>query len=279
MVRLRNLIRSASARRSEQAFVIEGVRAIADAARLGGVLTDLFVDADALDRANAGTAGTLGGDGRGPQRIDALGELIEIAGGSTPGVRVVRPGVLAKLSDLATSQGVAAIFHVPDHDIEDLAEALAIGRSVIALDGIQDPANVGAVMRVAVAAGYKGLLVSEDSADPFGPKVARSSAGLLLSVPVVRASSFIDAVKHLSAAPGVTTVVADASGQPYDAADLGTPHVLVIGNEGRGPSAEVLAASDVVVAIPMESGVDSLNVATATAVIAFEAAAQRRRRP
>ena len=193
------------------------------------------------------------------------------------GTRVVRAteSVMAAMSPARTPSGAIAIAERPGSTpscIFEPAPSLAV-----MLIGVQDPGNVGAVLRVAEAAGATGVLVSSDSADPFGWKALRGSMGSAFRLPVSAPSSVAEGiaqarergVRLIGTAPRARTSVYDA--------DLKRSVAFVIGGEGRGLPAVIESAVDEMIAIPMHSPVESLNVAVATGVVLYEARRQRGR--
>ena len=164
--------------------------------------------------------------------------------------------VFDSLSETRQPQGVIALFERPRWSA---AEILARRETVaIALDGVQDPGNVGTIVRLAAAFDASGVLLLPGCADPFGPKAIRSSAGAILNVPVatITARELIDSARPLLAA--------DATGNAVDPPSAGA--VLVFGNEGSGVSEELLRHA-VPIAIPMSARVESLNVASSAAIL------------
>jgi TrmH family RNA methyltransferase len=142
--------------------------------------------------------------------------------------------------------------------------------------GVQDPGNVGALLRTAEAAGASGAYVTAGSADAFSWKALRGSMGSAFRLPHVRVRAAAPVIERLRAA-GVR-LVGTGKDAPvaHDRADWSGAVALFLGSEGSGLPAEVQDALDARVAIPMASGVDSLNVAVAAGVLLFEAARQRR---
>jgi TrmH family RNA methyltransferase len=168
----------------------------------------------------------------------------------------VTADVFDAISSTRTTQGVIGLFERPHtHAAEILMRRDTVA---IALDGVQDPGNVGTIVRLAAAFDASGVLLLPGSADPFGPKAIRSSAGAILSVPVANIT-----VEELLAAqiPLVATAMSGAVADPPS-----RNAVLVFGNEGSGVSAELLNASSLL-AIAMTSRVESLNVASSAAVL------------
>lgn len=148
---------------------------------------------------------------------------------------------------------------------------------VLAATGLQDPGNAGAIIRSAAAAGATGVVLDEGSADPWGWKALRASMGSSFHVPVLRAPAIPTLVNEWRAAglQILATVPRDGASM-YDI-DLAPPSVLLLGGEGAGLPADLIAAADARVSIPMRGGIESLNAAVAAAVLLYEA--QRQRQP
>lgn len=184
-----------------------------------------------------------------------------IAGGWTPIAVVTRDADLSSelfdaLAETRTPQSVIGLFERPR---ASAAEILARRNTIaIALDGVQDPGNIGTIVRLAAAFDASGVLLLPGCADPYGPKAIRSSAGAILSVPVatLTARELLD-----SALPLVATAMSgDAADPPARGA------VLLFGSEGAGVSDELLRASRTI-AIPTSGRVESLNVAASAAIL------------
>ncbi len=191
----------------------------------------------------------------------------------------LEPGTLARVTDAVTPQPVVAVARWCDVALDEVAAAAARPGAgpVLVLHDVRDPGNVGTLVRTAEAAGAGAVVVAGTSADLFGPKAVRSSAGAVFHVPLVVAPDGDDALDALAAA-GLRLVgtAADAA-TAHDEADLTGPLALVLGNEADGLPPAVLERVDERVAIPIEGRAESLNVAAAGAVLCFEAARQRRR--
>ncbi len=175
-------------------------------------------------------------------------------------VWTVGDGVLAKVGSVVTPQGVMATARIPE------IAPVADGDFAVELAGVADPGNAGTIVRTAVAAGAQAVVFSPESVDPWNPKTVRASAGALFRVPLAETG------------PKGERVGADPHrGDPYDQADLTGPLTLVVGNEAHGlDQLDQSAAIDRWVSIPMADSVESLNVASATAILCFEIARQRR---
>jgi TrmH family RNA methyltransferase len=191
------------------------------------------------------------------------------------GARVVEVTgeVLNAMSPVRSASGVVAVGERPVVDPRALlAPAPAL---LLAALGVQDPGNVGAVVRSADAAGATGVLLDEQAADPWGWKALRASMGSTFRLPVRRDPSALDRLRAWQR-DGLRVIAADPrGGVPMYDLTLTGPLVLVLGGEGAGLPATVLAMSDTRVRVPMRPRVESLNVAVAAALLVFEAARQR----
>ena len=168
--------------------------------------------------------------------------------------------------------------------ILDLAALIPAGGGdgwLVALDGIEDPQNLGAILRVAEAAGARGALLPERRVAPLSPAVARASAGALEHLPVAQVTNLVRALETLKERDFWVHAADPAEGRDlYEVPDrlLSGRLILVLGAEGRGLRPGVRAAVDVFVRIPMAGAIESLNVATASAVVLFEWARRARAR-
>ena len=176
-------------------------------------------------------------------------------------------------------QGVVADVVAPGlRSLEEFAAGCPADANVILLDGVSNPSNVGMIIRTATAAGLDGIVLPSAGSPGLGPLVIKASAGIAFRATIVRCRKPGDALRTLGAA-GFTSYGLDASAATtlYEQ-DLGGRSLFVLGNETEGLSASSRDLIDVPLSIPMANGVDSLNVASAAAVIAFELA-RRSARP
>jgi TrmH family RNA methyltransferase len=241
-------------REPRDVVLLEGWRLIDEALDSGMEVTEVAIAEDAS-----------------ADRIEAL--TSRLAAGRA-GVRNVSRDVLAALSETETSQGVLAVARRPAFDEERMFRGTPLLLVAVA---IQNPGNVGALLRAAEAAGATGAYFTAGSADPMSWKALRGSMGSAFRVPHVAGLEAADTLARLSAR-GVTTVAAAATqGDRYDAVDLTGPVALLLGNEGAGLPADLAARADRRITIPMSAPVESLNVAVAAGILLFEAGRQRRR--
>jgi 23S rRNA (guanosine2251-2'-O)-methyltransferase len=216
----------------------------------------------------------------GGTRGAAFAELERLA--RTAGAKV-RAAPRAKLDRLAATdrhQGIVAV--VADFryaDLDDLlARAAASGRPplLVILDGVEDPHNLGAIIRSAHALGAHGVVIAKDRAVGVTPAVAKASAGAVERCPVARVTNVAQTIETLKGA-GVWSVALAADGdRPLGAVDLKGATALVLGSEGEGLRPLVRRTCDLAARIPMMGDLDSLSVSASAAVALYEAARQRR---
>jgi TrmH family RNA methyltransferase len=188
--------------------------------------------------------------------------------------------LLSSLHHAETHQGVLLLVERPDLSDAHLTAGAGPRPLVLAAFGVQDPGNLGALIRLADAAGASSLLAA-GGADPFGPKAVRGSAGSIFRLPVVRARTASQGVGILDDLRSKGVTIAGAmprGGTDYRSADMSGPMALVLGGEGAGMPPEVEARLDRRLTIPMNPRVESINVAAAAAVLLFAAAGSGRDR-
>jgi 23S rRNA (guanosine2251-2'-O)-methyltransferase len=186
---------------------------------------------------------------------------------------------LTQLAGTAAHQGVVAVVRPKELlTIEDLFEApdSGQGRLLLALDGVEDPQNLGALLRVSDGAGVDGVIVTERRSAPLSPVAVKASAGAVEHLRIARVVNLVRALEELKS-HNIWVIGLDERGETdYDRFDLTGDCVLVLGREGAGLHDLVKRTCDHLLRIPMGGGVSSLNVSTAGAVVLYEAARQRR---
>ena len=171
--------------------------------------------------------------------------------------------VLAAVCDTKTPQGIAAVLRI--------RETPAAGSRLVVMDGVQDPGNVGTIIRTADAAGFDGVLMSSQCADVFSPKVLRATMGSIFRMGIAVADALPQRLKALID-DGFSVISSQLDGEPfYDAAPTcGEKIALVIGSEGNGVTEEVKALATHRVRLPMRGGAESLNAAVAAGIMMYE---------
>lgn len=205
-------------------------------------------------------------------------EIIAAAREKGVAVEFVKSDKLDKLAQGVRHQGVVAYAApVEFKTLEDaLKKAAAKGEApfLLLLDELQDPQNLGALIRTADAAGVHGILLPKRRSCPLSAVVAKISAGAVEYVPVIQIGNIVQQLNDLKK-QGFWVAGADMDGKPYTKANLTGPLVLVIGAEGKGLGRLVKENCDIIVSLPMQGGVNSLNAAAAGAVLMYEVVRQR----
>ena len=196
------------------------------------------------------------------KRLDSYAHLLNKAQCE---VYAVPEHVLAAISQVKTPQGIAAVCALPK------AQSLAdMGDKLILLENVQDPGNVGTILRTLDAAGFDGCVLTPGCADPYGPKTLRATMGSIFRVPMCTVPDAAQAVRELSQM-GCATIAGALDGEPfYERAPLPEKCCVLIGNEGQGLTKDVQAACTHRYRLPMRGGAESLNAAVAAAIFMYD---------
>lgn len=243
-------------------------------ARAGGDDQPLLLDGwhllvEARDAGLTVDAVALGVDPPGAAEAAVVAELE--AGGTQ--VTTVSADVLQAMSPVRTSSGVVALARRPAGGLTRVFDAMP-SLIVVAVD-VQDPGNLGALVRAAEAAGATGLIAAGMSADPLGWKALRASMGSAFRLPLARAPDIEDVLSSARLLEVGLVVFVPRDGTPLARVDLRGPVCLLLGGEGPGLAEALLEVADVKASIPMAPAVESLNVAVAGALAVYAAAEQR----
>ena len=188
---------------------------------------------------------------------------------------LVSEAVFSSISDTRTPQGIVLLAARPLTGPSALDENAGGTPLVVILHRVNNPANAGAILRAAEAAGATAAILTEGSADIFSPKALRGAMGSSLRLPLWTGARFMEAVEWCRAR-GIKTVCTDLRARfAHTEIDWTTPAALILGEEAAGLAPEEVAAADAALRIPMRPPVESLNVAVAAAVVLYEAARQR----
>ncbi|HHW31903.1 MAG TPA: RNA methyltransferase [Clostridiaceae bacterium] len=177
-----------------------------------------------------------------------------------------------EISDTETPQGIIAVVKQSKHTLSDI---MANNRNIIILEEIQDPGNMGTIIRTADAAGFSGVITTKGCVDVYSPKVIRSTMGSIFRIPVCTGAGISEIISRLKA-EGIKVYASHLEGKAslYDI-DLRSDMAIIIGNESRGLSKEASASADALVQIPMLGGAESLNASVAAAILMYECVRQR----
>lgn len=236
------------ARRKQGRFACEGARLCRDAAQSG-----LIIDAVLYTE----------------KAKETYGALLEPVLARAKAVLELTPSLAASLSDTASPQGVFCICQTPDNTLSP--DALQPDGRYLALEDMQDPANLGATLRTAEALGVSGILLSEGCCDLYNPKVLRGSMGGVFRLPLMRTGDFaahIPVWRHKGLR--CFACVPDRTALPVTKAGLPAGGICFIGNEGNGLKPETAAVCDTRITVPMAGRAESLNAAVAAAIILWE---------
>ncbi|MBM7625008.1 TrmH family RNA methyltransferase [Sporohalobacter salinus] len=250
---LRSLYRKKYRRRNNK-FILEGTRIIIDALESKVDIDQVFYSAEFLSRQE---------DKELLVQLREVTEVIEIT-----------DSLLNEIADTTTPQGIIAIANQPQFELEDF---LAGDNNLfLIIDQIQDPGNLGTILRTADGAGVDGVFLMKGTVDVYNLKTIRATMGSLFRVPVFELDSPNDLTEILQI-QDLQIVVADIEAESYYyELDYNQPTALVIGNEGAGAQTETLKLADKKVKIPLSQGIDSLNAAIASGVIMYEVVRQRK---
>jgi TrmH family RNA methyltransferase len=233
------------------ACAVEGLRIIEEAIRSGLRFESLFFSESARNKAE--------------RLLPQIGARVETL--------LIPDKLFSGAVPSESPQGVAALVHVKQHSLQDVFARAHLGM-LVAVAGVQDPGNLGTILRSAEAFGAGGVLIGENTVSPFNPKVIRASAGSLFRLAFARAH-LVQVLPELRACGIRLLATSSHKGAPLAHADLKGRVAVFVGSEGSGLSRELMAAMDDVIAIPHASQVESLNAGVAASIVLYEAARQR----
>lgn len=244
-----SLLSRAKARREDKEYVVEGIRMVSE------------IPSDALVKVYMSETFA---DNNG----NAYGNKAEI----------VSDNVYNHMSDTKTPQGIMAVVRMMEYTLSDILSGKESKAAplILCVENLQDPGNLGTIIRMGEAAGASGVIISSNSVDVYNPKVIRSTMGSVFRVPYLITDNLLETIEKLKN-NGVKVYAAHLDGNgAYTDMDYTGGTAFMIGNEGNGLTDEAAAMADCLVKIPMAGKVESLNAAIACTVLAFEAARQRR---
>lgn len=206
---------------------------------------------------------------------DRLSHYENLFGGRLSECFVMPARLFNQLAQTESSQGIMAAVRIPRLTQRQFMEHIA-GGNVIVLDRLQDPGNIGTILRTCDAAGYRGAVMIKGTADIYSPKVVRAAAGSVFRIPAYYTAGAREGVELLKDA-GLQIIGTgfDTEDMYYDV-DMRRNTAVVIGNEGNGISEEMAALCDRTVKIPMRGSIESLNAAVAAGILIYESIRQER---
>ena len=253
------LLKKAKERREKKAFVVEGPKMVEEAPteRLKAVYVSEFFE-NAIEN---------------QPLLRVLKDRCKVADAT---YEVVTDSVFKGVSDTQTPQGIMAVVRMPEYKMEQL---LAGEKThLLILESIQDPGNLGTMVRTGEGAGITGLIMNKTTVDLFNPKTIRSTMGSIYRVPFIVTEDLGKTMIDLQA-DGISLYAAHLKGEhAYDEEDYTKACGFLIGNEGNGLSDNIADLADTYIKIPMEGQVESLNAAISATLLMYEANRQRRKK-
>lgn len=270
-----NLQKKSKLRKEEKQFVVEGIKIVSEAPK------DRLVKVYISETFKADNEEFLK-----KMNYEAVGKDV---------LEIVSDNVFVRMSDTQTPQGIMAVVKMSDVCIEDMFEKDNYTDSkddgadkvedntvdakkqplLLILENLQDPGNLGTIVRMAEGAGVTGIIMSSNTVDIYNPKTIRSTMGSLYRVPVIYVDDICKAVDECKE-KGVKVYAAHLKGTDnYNQKDYAQPTAFMIGNEGNGLSDRLTQKADELVRIPMQGKVESLNAAIACTILTYEAVRQR----
>ena len=256
--------------RIDGVFLADGIHLVQEALAAGLACTELFVDSERI------AAGDAIGDPTGPAPVNArteLATLVEVASSRGIPVHRVLPKLFRAISPVETPQGVLGVFDRPKSPDSRLpsrrGDAEGTSSHVVVASGVQDPTNLGSLIRSARATGIREVLTTRGTVDPYHHRALRASMGATFHLHL-RTELSIDELLSLLTDSGRRTLALSSRGEtPLASLDPTIPSAIVFGSEGSGLPPELESALDLRVRIPMEPGVESLAVPAAAAVVFY----------
>lgn len=251
-IKLVRKLRTRKGRTEESAFVAEGVNLVSELIE-GGHEIDFLVISEGFE------------SGKG-ERFDAIKAYIEKP--ETQALKVSKP-VFDGLSDAEHGIEVMAVVKAT-HLTTDYIDSLPDESCILVCDRIQDPGNMGTMIRTAVAAGYGAVIALPGTVDVYSPKVLRATAGMVFEIPIIYADNEEEIASAAKRTGRRIAVTVPDGGEIYYQEDLSRRIMLVIGNEGNGISEKIDKMADIRLSLPMKGNIESLNAAVAAAILMYE---------
>ena len=246
---IKKLAKSSSYRREKGVYIVEGIRMFREIPN--DSISEVYVAEGAYDKLKS----------------DILSKISEEK------IIFVADHIFASMSETNTPQGVLVLVKISEKTLKNID--ISQRSFILIAEHLQDPGNLGTIIRTAEGAGVTGIVLSDDCVDLYNPKVIRSTMGSIFRVPVYVSQDLVGDINWLKSR-GVCIFGAHLDGKEFYDEDYSKSCGFLIGNEGNGLSNEVSATADKLIKIPMCGKVESLNAATSAAVIAYEVMRQRR---
>ena len=248
-----SLLSKAKERKKNNEYVVEGIRMVSEAP------ADLLVKIYMSERFQNNNS-------------EYVKELVKKQGISDDSIEIVADNVFDRMSQTQTPQGIMAVVRMKDNSLSDMLSGNPL---LILVENLQDPGDLGTIIRMGEGAGVTGVIMSPNTVDIYNPKTIRSTMGSIFRVPFIYVQDFGEAVSECQKS-GVKVYAAHLDGNnTYLGEDYSTPTAFLIGNEGNGLTDDITKQADTLIRIPMEGEVESLNAAIACTILTYEAVRQR----
>ena len=248
-----SLLSKAKERKKNNEYVVEGSRMVSE------VPADLLVKIYMSERFQNNNS-------------EYVKELVKKQGISDDSIEIVADNVFDRMSQTQTPQGIMAVVRIKDNSLSDMLSGNPL---LILVENLQDPGNLGTIIRMGEGAGVTGVIMGPNTVDIYNPKTIRSTMGSIFRVPFIYVQDFGEAVSECQKS-GVKVYAAHLDGKnTYLGEDYSTPTAFLIGNEGNGLTDDITKQADTLIRIPMEGEVESLNAAIACTILTYEAVRQR----
>lgn len=241
------LISNKKTRKEEKAFVVEGIKLVKEAIKYAKV-KEIFCTKNIYNEFNF------------LKKID--------------NVYIVSDKCFQKMSETKTPQGILATIEIKERTKEEIYKENTF---IIYLDSINDPGNLGTIIRTGEAVGVTGIIASSDTVDIYNPKTIRASMGSIFRIPFIYSNSLIEELKFAKSKKISTYAMELKNSNDYTENDYKKSIGIIIGNEANGIKKEIIEVAEKTIKIPMQGSVESLNAAVAMSVISFEVAKQRKK--
>lgn len=233
----------------EGLYIIEGINLIEEAVKNGAALKSIFIREDFSEQ-----------------------DILDAVASYDAEKYVLTNRLFDSFADTESPQGIAAVAVKPSWTQEEFFEGTD---NIIVLDRLQDPGNIGTILRTADACGFRGAVIMKGTADLFSPKTLRATAGSLYRVKMLFVDTPQEALDILSQRGKRTVCTSPHVDTLYFDADIAKDTALIIGNEAGGACAEFMSEADISVTLPMEGTIESLNAAVAASVLMYDSVRQR----
>lgn len=263
--RIVQLNKKSSERKKENVFIVEGMKMFMEAPE--ELLEEIYLSESLAKELTGSLPGSLKEQNARENHAGIWDKIRK------NGYEVVADDVFVKMSDTRTPQGILCVVRQKSYTLSRLkAEA----SHFLILENLQDPGNLGTIMRTGEGAGITGVIMSRDTVDIYNPKTIRATMGSIYRVPFLYTEDIKETIRQIKGM-GIAVYAAHLKGdKSYDRFDYTRPTAFLIGNEGNGLTEETAALADAYIRIPMEGKLESLNAAVAAALLMYETARQRR---